>query len=474
MDTNNKKKSNKKVEKNEEKKYVSEKKYDLENENSKEIEIGAIKEQIEEEKNKKNKKNKKKRKLKKKPIIIVLIIICILICLLFVARKIYINIVGESKFLKINLNGEEVINLKYNEEYNDLGAIAFYNDEDLTSDIEISNDLDNKKVGEYTYRYKIKYKKQSKEISRKINVIDDEKPILKINGRDELSIVVGNEYKDDGANANDLYDGDLTDKIIVDNSGLDVNKPGKYEIKYSVKDSSGNEATLSRIVNVVAKSANKVPVINYHFFYNDKSEGCNESLCLRQDKFREQLSYLRDNGFYTLTIKEFVDWMYGEKELPEKSILLTVDDGAFGTSKVRGNYLIPALEDYKMYATLFLITGWWPIENYESKYLEVQSHTHDLHYEAKCGHRSKVNCVSYEDLVKDLKESINVVKDTSSFCFPFYDYTSSSIKAVQEVGFKVAFIGGERKATRNDNKYKIPRYPIHDYDTLSSFKSMVN
>ena len=85
-----------------------------------------------------------------------------------------------------------------------------------------------------------------------------------------------------------------------------------------------------------------------------------------------------------------------------------------------------------------------------------------------------LNTPQYEDLVKDLKESINVVKDTSSFCFPFYDYTSSSIKAVQEVGFKVAFIGGERKATRNDNKYKIPRYPIHDYDTLSSFKSMVN
>lgn len=448
-----------------------EKKNDIENENSKEIEIDAIKEQIKEEK-KKSKKTKKK--LKKKPIIILLLIIVLSIGAFFVTREVLKSINGESKYLKLELNGEEEIKLKYNTEYTDLGAVASYQDEDLTNDIEVSNDLDIEHVGTYSYTYKVKYKKVSKEIKRTIIVYDDEKPTMKLNGREELSMVVGNEFKDEGAVASDLYDGDLTEKIEIDKSGLDTNTVGKYEVNYIVKDSSGNETTLKRVVNVVEKAATKIPVLNYHFFYDNKSEGCNENICLRMDRFRQQLDYLRDNGFYTVTIHEFVSWMYGEIELPQKSVLLTVDDGAFGTSKVRGNYLIPALEEYKMYATLFLITDWWPIENYESDYLDVQSHTHDLHYEAKCGHRSKVNCVSYDELVSDLKKSIDVVKDTSSFCFPFYDYTESSIKAVQEVGFKVAFIGGDRKASRSDNKYKIPRYPIYDSTSLSTFKSIVN
>ena len=156
------------------------------------------------------------------------------------------------------------------------------------------------------------------------------------------------------------------------------------------------------------------------------------------------------------------------------SILITVDDGAYGTSKINGNHLIPALEEYKMHATLFLITGWWDIENYRSDYLDIQSHTHDLHYEASCGHRSKVNCVSYDELLSDLKKSIDVVKDINSFCFPFYDYTDTSIKAVQEAGFKIAFVGGRRKATRDDDKYKVPRYPIYDSTSMDSFINMVS
>ena len=425
----------------------------------------------------KTKKKKKKRKLKKKPIIILFVTIGIIVLSIagfFIAQYVLKEINGESKYLKLELKGESEVVIKYNDEYEDPGAVASYKKEDLTKEIEINNNLDTKKVGEYTYTYKIKYKKQVKEIKRTIKVVDEDKPSLKLNGREEMSMVAGTQYKEYGAVASDLYDGDLTDKIEVDTSLLNTNAVGTYDVKYKVTDSSNNTTELVRKVTVAEKAATKIAVLNYHFFYTPEGEKCNESLCLRMDRFRQQLDYLRDNGFYTLTIQEFVAWMYGEIELPEKSVLLTVDDGASGTSKIRGNYLIPALEEYKMYATLFLITGWWDIENYRSDYLNVQSHTHDLHYEAKCGHRSKVNCVSYDDLINDLKASIDVVKDTTSFCFPFYDYTATSIKAVKEVGFKAAFIGGFRKATRNDDKYKIPRYVIYDSTSLSTFKSYVN
>ena len=420
---------------------------------------------------------KTRKRIKKKAIILLILFVILLIVSYFVCKMLINNIYGESKYLTIELNGDSEITLKYNDEYKDLGAKAHYKDEDISKDIKIDNNLNTSKVGEYSYTYKIKYKSQTKEIKRNIKVIDDDKPTLKLSGREELSMVIGNKYKEYGAVANDKYDGDITDRIEIDTSALDTNKIGSYKVKYIIKDSSGNKTELERKVNVVNKPSQnqKIPVLNYHFFYKDKSEKCNQNICLQVDKFKEQLKYLKDNGFYTVTMQEFVDWMYGEIDLPQKSVLITIDDGNFGTSINNGNHLIPALEEYKTYATIFIVSGWYASYEYPSDYLDVQSHTHKLHVEGKnCKYRSKVNCVSYDELLNDLKMSIASVDNANSFCFPYYEYTDTSIKAVKDAGFKLAFVGDWRKASRNDNKYKIPRYPIYDDTSLTTFKNLVN
>ena len=46
-----------------------------------------------------------------------------------------------------------------------------------------------------------------------------------------------------------------------------------------------------------------IAVVNYHFFYDaSRGEDCNESICLEISKFRDQLQWLQDNGYKTLTI----------------------------------------------------------------------------------------------------------------------------------------------------------------------------
>ena len=388
---------------------------------------------------------------------------------------------GNKKYLSIDLKGDKEVILKWKDKtYTDEGAIAKYKDEDISKNIEVTNNVDYEKVGEYKYTYTIKYKKVKKTIERKVKIIDDVKPELKLNGPDNNFLILGNEYKDYGATATDNYDGDITKNIEVDTSQLNKDKLGKYKVIYKVKDSSGNENTLERNIEVKKKSSadQKVAVLNYHYLYKDKTdfkEKCDsQEICFPVDRFKEQLKYLEDNGFTTLTIHEFVQWMYGEIDIPEKSVLLTFDDGGWGTATDRGNFLIPSLEEYKAHATLFLIVGFWDKALYESPYLDLQSHTYALHYEAKCGHRSKVNCVSYEELVSDLKRSAYVLGSKDSFCFPYYDYTEESIKAVKEVGFRVAFIGAQRKASRSNDKYKIPRYTIYNSTSMESFKQMVN
>lgn len=416
----------------------------------------------------------KKRKIDFK--LIVLIILCILV-LFAVLTIVYINVVGLKSKLKINLNDKKKITIEVKSEYKEKGATASYEKKNISKDIKIKGKVNTSKLGEYKVIYKIKYKKVSKEVERIVKVVDTTKPEITLTGGD-TSIYVGNEYKDDGYTAVDNYDGDLTSKVEVSNN-INKDEQGEYEVTYKVKDTSGNETVITRKVSVInkPKKEQKVAVLNYHFFYDeDKGEYCDENICERVSDFRSHLDYLRDNGFKTLTMKEFRDWMYGEIEIPEKSVLITVDDGALGTGKHNGNKLIPLLEEYKMHATLFLITGWWDISNYQSKYLDVQSHTNDMHKSGLCSafRGAQILCSSDEQVRNDLRRSIEVTNSKLSFCFPFYAYSAHAIDLVKEAGFELAFIGGGTKASRNDDKWHIPRFPIQKTTSLETFKSYVN
>ncbi len=218
----------------------------------------------------------------------------------------------------------------------------------------------------------------------------------------------------------------------------------------------------------------KIPVLNYHFFYDPTiGESCNEVICLTKQKFEEHLIYFRDNGFKTLTISEFVRWYEGEIDLPPKSVLLTIDDGGMGTGTANGNILIQMLEKYDMNATLFLIAGWHKLDEYISPNLDIQSHTYDMHKSGGCG-GGQLYCASYEQAITDIKTSINLIGRTESFCYPFYEISSNAKKAVKDLGFKVAFGGGNTKATRSSDRYNIPRYPIQHNVTLDYIKKISN
>ncbi len=256
---------------------------------------------------------------------------------------------------------------------------------------------------------------------------------------------------------------------------IDDNYSSRYKIIKKLSNEELNKIIKGKNLyyNKESFSDQKVAVLNYHFFYDPKTEVCNEPLCEPIDEFKKQLTYLKDNNFYILTLDEFRDWMYGEIKIPKKSVLITIDDGAMGTSFINGNKLIPILEEYKMPATLFLISAWWNKENYLSKYLTIQSHGYDIHKQGNCG-KAKALCLSKNNLLADLIKSIENSDSNTSFAYPFFSTNESVSNTVKEAGFKLAFVGGNKKATRNDDLYNIPRYQIDNTMDIETFKSFVN
>ena len=90
--------------------------------------------------------------------------------------------------------------------------------------------------------------------------IDKEKPTITMLGTSPVDLEVGDSYSDAGATASDNKDGNLTDKIITV-SNVNINEPGAYTVTYVVSDNSGNKRSVSRVVNISAKSIANAPIL---------------------------------------------------------------------------------------------------------------------------------------------------------------------------------------------------------------------
>lgn len=92
-----------------------------------------------------------------------------------------------------------------------------------------------------------------------------------------------------------------------------------------------------------------VPVLMYH--HVSPNPGL---VTVSPETFARQMSALSESGFNALGADQFLDFIMGRESVPEKSVLLTFDDGYLD------NYVFafPVLERYRLRATIFAVTGW--------------------------------------------------------------------------------------------------------------------
>lgn len=220
-----------------------------------------------------------------------------------------------------------------------------------------------------------------------------------------------------------------------------------------------------------------IAVLNYHFVYSPDKETCDQVICHPEKQFREHLSYIKDNNFFTPTMKELEMYIDGKVQLP-KSVVITLDDGR------NINFATQILEEYKLNATAFIVTSRYNVsEDFKkSDYVELQSHSHNLHDVGTCpkghGQGGGLTCLSDDVILKDLKESRDILNGATAFCYPFYEYNSHSIELLKEAGFTMAFggeyDGGQINVKPGINKFKIPRWVMVTYTTMNKFISYLN
>lgn len=204
----------------------------------------------------------------------VVLIFIVDILLIIIAIAIY------NPFLKLNLNGEEEIEIAFGNYYQDEGITASYFDDDLSNQVTIKTDINLSTIGTYEIKYTLKRGLALRVKKRVIKVVDKEKPVITLKGDLEYPLC-GREYIEQGYQAGDNVDGDITKNVKI--------KKENTKIIYSVTDSSGNKASVVRslIVNdeikpeISLKGPNIMTIkkgSNYNEFGVNVIDNCSDKL----------------------------------------------------------------------------------------------------------------------------------------------------------------------------------------------------
>ncbi|WP_099221250.1 immunoglobulin-like domain-containing protein [Listeria costaricensis] len=134
-------------------------------------------------------------------------------------------------------------------------------DGDLTNQITYTGTVDNTKPGDYPITYSVADAQgQTTTKNVTIHVINDS-PV--INNPSSVTLHVGDTFNPlDYATAKDYEDGNLTDKLVVENNTVDTALAGDYTVTYSVTDSVGAKTESTMAVKVIADSPNVIPSDN--------------------------------------------------------------------------------------------------------------------------------------------------------------------------------------------------------------------
>jgi peptidoglycan/xylan/chitin deacetylase (PgdA/CDA1 family) len=227
--------------------------------------------------------------------------------------------------------------------------------------------------------------------------------------------------------------------------------------------------------------------------------------------FDRQMQYLVARGYRTVTLDDVHEWQMGRRELPAKSVVITVDDGEESAYK----YIYPVLKKYNLHAAVFVVTSrvgtvwngmhcldWNHLrEMQRSGVFDIESHTHDMHY--KVGARNDLKPVylaASEDpsaravgtrwdavLFEDLARSRVIIEQQigRSPHYLAWPYGFGN-PAVDQVAIQAGFtrtcalrarpnlaLGGGRLSLSNTEQFEIPRYTVTARTSLRTFREML-
>lgn len=203
-----------------------------------------------------------------------------------------------------------------------------------------------------------------------------------------------------------------------------------------------------------------VPIIMYHSILKSRSG----NYIVHPDTFENDLEYIQNKGYTTITMADLINYVYEDSPLPEKPIIITFDDGFYNNF----GYAVPLLHKYDMKAVVSIVgkysdtysksdeanlnygyLRWKDINDLmQDGCIEFQNHTYDLHSTSKRQGSKKLpyeSVSTYTDiftndilkLQDEFEKNCNGYKP-NTFTYPLGAVSKDSIPLIKDLGFKAS------------------------------------
>lgn len=222
-----------------------------------------------------------------------------------------------------------------------------------------------------------------------------------------------------------------------------------------------------------------VPILMYHYVSVPPPDAdvYRLDLSVTPDDFDQQMAWLSENGFTTITFYDFVEFMAQGAPLPDKPVILTFDDGYLD------NYqnAFPILEKYGQVGTFFVLTGPPQVNNPDymswdmlremaaaGQNIEVHSYDH-LSFENQPRDWLATQLVTSQDLIEQ-----NLGYRPRFVAYPGGDYDDNAIAAVHEFGFWMAVTTEYGWLHSTGQEYVLKRVRVRGEYTLGQFAGILS
>jgi len=209
-------------------------------------------------------------------------------------------------------------------------------------------------------------------------------------------------------------------------------------------------------------------------------------------KLRKQLQEIKDNNLNVINLADFIAWRKGEKEIPDKSILITIDDGW----KSVYTHAYPIFKEFNYPFTVYLYKNYvdgggkaltTPMieEMVETGLCTIGSHSVSHPLPSKYRKQKKNGAIAYTAF---LKEEFGTSKTflehkfkqpITTYAYPGGYHTEEMYPIAKELGYEYLFTVIPGKIKADTNNLTLPRYIIlgtHDYifKNAITFRNLVN
>lgn len=230
----------------------------------------------------------------------------------------------------------------------------------------------------------------------------------------------------------------------------------------------------------VPREQTRVAVLGYHDFSNTKSS---TEMRMKTAEFCRQMQFLKDSDICVISMQDFLEWRFGTRCLPEKCVLITIDDGW----KTVYSDAYPVLKAYGYPFTLFVYVRYIGVQGSSmtpEQIKEMQqygatigSHSWNHYYPSKWKAHQPTSETYTKMLQKELVDSRTKLKEwfgnCSTFCYPGGYHTASMRDTLKSDSCEAAFTVIENKVKCDVEPYLINRYMVFGNDT-SIFRRAVN